>query len=53
LNGRKCDKGRLIDKHGDIYEGQYKDGKRNGHGVEKDYDGYVYAGGWKDDDRHG
>ena len=35
--------------NGNIYEGNWKDGKYNGHGVCKFADGRVLDGQWKDD----
>jgi hypothetical protein len=35
------------------YDGQYKDGKMHGKGVETTANGEKYDGDWKDDKRHG
>ncbi len=38
---------------GEVFEGEYKDDKKNGHGILKYADGNVYDGFWKDNLRHG
>mgnify|MGYP000918978419 FL=1 len=35
--------------NGDIYQGNWQDGKANGHGVFVDIEGSMYEGQWKDD----
>jgi len=39
--------------NGDIYQGEWKDGKANGEGVFVDSEGSMYKGGWLDDEYHG
>jgi hypothetical protein len=39
--------------NGDIYEGVWKEGKKEGYGVQKYLNGDVYEGEWKNDLRHG
>jgi hypothetical protein len=39
--------------NGDIYEGQWKGGKRHGKGTFKYVNGYVYEGQWENNNRHG
>ena len=39
--------------NGEIYEGYYKNGQRNGRGRYIYYNGNVYEGEWKDDKRYG
>jgi len=34
---------------GKVYEGEYRDGKKNGQGTHKCPDGAIYQGEWKDD----
>jgi len=38
---------------GDVYEGEWKNGKRSGQGVYTWYDGDLYTGPWSDGKRHG
>ena len=42
-----------IYENGNQYEGEYKDDKRNGHGVLTYPDGEQYEGEWKDDKMNG
>tara|TARA_B110000285_G_C14919470_1_gene511888 strand:- start:135 stop:392 length:258 start_codon:yes stop_codon:yes gene_type:complete len=39
--------------NGDIYQGQWRNGKAQGFGVFLDYDGSMYDGQWKNDLQHG
>ena len=39
--------------NGDVYDGEFKDGKRHGHGVYTWSYGGVYDGEWKDGKQHG
>ena len=39
--------------NGDVYEGEWKDDKKNGQGIYRFSDGRVYEGEWKDDNRNG
>lgn len=39
--------------NGDIYQGQWKDGKAHGHGVFCDTKGSLYDGQWENDLQHG
>jgi hypothetical protein len=39
--------------NGDVYKGQWKDGKLTGQGIYKWKDGTVYEGGWKDGKQNG
>ena len=39
--------------NGDVYEGQFKDGKRTGQGTYTWLSGSVYEGQWKDNEQHG
>jgi len=48
MNGR----GKYSDEHG-VYEGEYRDGKKNGRGVLVWADGDRYDGEWKDSKMHG
>ena len=45
--------GKVLFKNGDVYEGEVKGFKRNGRGVNKYNDGYVYEGMFVDDCREG
>jgi len=38
---------------GDVYEGEYKAGEREGHGVYRFASGTVYEGEWKADEKEG
>ena len=38
---------------GDVYQGQWKDGKSNGKGTLIDDAGSIYIGDWEDDKQHG
>lgn len=40
-------------QNGDIYQGQYVNGKRTGYGIYTFETGEVYKGNWKDNFRHG
>lgn len=44
----KLDGHAVIDSPADHYEGEFKDGARNGHGVSISHDGKRYEGEWKD-----
>ncbi|KAL9179048.1 hypothetical protein ACHAXT_000090 [Thalassiosira profunda] len=49
---RTCENAKMETIHydnGDVYEGEVKDGRRNGKGVCRYADGCVYDGEWKDD----
>ena len=39
--------------NGDIYHGEWLNGKANGYGVFLDVSGSMYEGTWKDDLQHG
>lgn len=39
--------------NGNIYEGDWQNGSRNGYGVQKYANGDVYTGEWKDNLQHG
>lgn len=39
--------------NGDIYQGQWRDGKANGFGVYVDQQGHMYVGEWLNDQYHG
>ena len=39
----------MIHADGDVYEGDWKDGKQHGKGTYKSADGGVYEWDWKDD----
>lgn len=39
--------------NGDIYQGEWKDGKANGYGVFVDTNGSMYEGEWLNDQQHG
>ena len=39
--------------NGDIFQGEWKDGKANGNGVFVDTSGSMYDGEWQDDQQHG
>jgi len=45
--------GRAAYTNGDVYEGQYQDGKKHGQGVYTSRDGSVYTGGYENDQRSG
>ena len=45
--------GKLTYADGDMYEGEWKDGKMEGHGTYYYADGDQYVGDWRDDKRHG
>lgn len=40
-------------ENGDVYEGEWKNGKHHGQGVYTWFDGDLYTGPWEDDKRHG
>lgn len=44
-----CGFGRLIHADGDVYEGEWKDDKANGHGIYTHAEGSRYEGQWLDD----
>merc|ERR1712224_1180142 len=46
-------KGRFAYKNGDLYEGDFSNGKKIGQGTYYQKDGSVYTGGWTDDKMHG
>lgn len=46
-------KGRMTHANGDIYQGEWVDGKANGMGVFVDTNGSMYEGMWQDDQQHG
>ena len=37
----------------DVYEGQWENGKKHGHGKSTDEDTYVYEGQWENGEKHG
>jgi len=39
-------KGRITHKNGDIYHGEWKEGKAHGHGIFIDQNGSMYDGQW-------
>lgn len=43
-----CGKGTVEYDNGDVYTGQFMDGRRNGHGILKYSNGDIYEGEWKD-----
>lgn len=43
----------MTHKNGDIYHGEWKDGKANGNGVFLDRKGNLYDGEWLNDQYHG
>jgi hypothetical protein len=43
----------MTHSNGDIYQGEWKDGKASGHGVFIDQQGSMYEGEWKNDQYHG
>ena len=46
--------GEMIYKDGSVYQGTWKDNKRDGQGTYKDGPlGYQYYGSWKEDQKHG
>lgn len=45
--------GRLTHPNGDIYQGEWKDGKACGKGIFVDKKGMMYEGEWLDDKYHG
>ena len=45
--------GRFAYKNGDLYEGDFSNGKKIGQGCYYQKDGSVYEGGWTDDKMHG
>jgi hypothetical protein len=46
-------KGRMTHSNGDIYQGEWQDGKACGNGVFIDQQGSMYEGQWKNDAYHG
>ena len=53
MNGELNGKGRHIwANNGDIYEGQFKDGKKHGYGVHKHANGNVYQGEYRNNKIH-
>lgn len=53
-NGEMTGGGVFYDAQGRVsYEGEVKDGKRNGHGVSFKDGLIAYSGGWRDDEPHG
>ena len=46
-------KGKLTFADGNSYEGDYRDGKREGNGTFIYSDGRKYVGGWRDGKEHG
>ncbi len=48
-NGR----GSCVGEHGDVYEGEWKEGKRHGIGTAMMQDGRRYDGEWENDMRSG
>lgn len=46
-------KGILKMRNGDIYEGEFKNDKRDGYGVFKWHDGRIFKGSWKEGKQHG
>jgi hypothetical protein len=49
LNGLYNGRGRMTHVNGDIYQGEWKDGKANGFGVFVDTNGSMYEGEWFND----
>ena len=45
--------GRYISPDDDVYEGDFKDGFKDGYGVIKFKNGGSYEGEWKEDKQHG
>lgn len=51
--GKKIEKGTIKFANGDIYEGDWSQGAKNGYGKYQCANGVVFDGRWKDDARHG
>ena len=46
-------KGKLVSDNTNEYQGMFSNGKKNGNGTQKYFNGDVYRGEWLDDQRHG
>lgn len=54
MKGRKPNgKGKTVFKNGDVFEGEYVKGKREGYGIYMFPDGEKYEGQWFQDQQHG
>lgn len=56
VNGKVSGEGRIVWRHSggvDVYEGEYRDGELNGHGIANWADGDRYEGEWREDKPHG
>ena len=53
MNGMPQGEGRMIYSNGNIYEGQWHEGKRNGYGVLTKRNGDHFEGHWVNDKREG
>ncbi len=53
MNDKPNGSGRCIYADGGFYEGDWVDGKKQGHGVNKRLDGSQYEGSWIEDKFHG
>ena len=52
-NGIANGQGTFADVYGNIYEGEWKNGKRDGYGIQELANHCIYYGNWKDDIMHG
>lgn len=43
----------MTKENGDIYQGDYVNGKAHGNGVFTDSEGSIYEGQWSEDKQHG
>jgi hypothetical protein len=48
-----CGKGKYQKPDLTVYEGEWKNRKKNGYGVITYSDGFTYKGFWKDNNKHG